>query len=96
MLGSQGLFPDRQRSLVERFGLGVAALGLVECRQVVEEETSDRMVGAKFILAQSQRFLGKPKSLLGAPLGIKPGEPVVCVDKLRRLAVGCAGPKGQT
>ena len=27
MLGSEGLFPDRQRSLVERLGLGVFALG---------------------------------------------------------------------
>ncbi len=28
MLGSEGLFLDRQRALVERFGLGVVALGL--------------------------------------------------------------------
>ncbi len=36
MLGPQGVFIDRQRTLEERLGLGVVALGLVEQRQVVE------------------------------------------------------------
>ena len=36
MLGPQGLLSDPQRTLVERLGLGVLALGVVELRQVVE------------------------------------------------------------
>ncbi len=38
MLGSQGLFPDRQGALVERLGLRVVALDSIEFRQVVEAQ----------------------------------------------------------
>ena len=36
MLGPEGIFPDRQGAPVERRGLGVVALVIVERRQVVE------------------------------------------------------------
>ena len=36
MLRAQGLFPDCQRPLIERLGLGVLALGVVHRPQVVE------------------------------------------------------------
>ena len=48
MLGSQGLLPDRQGAPVERLGLGVAALGVVEPRQVVEARGHARVTGSKF------------------------------------------------
>ena len=47
MLGSQGLFLDRQRALVERLGLPVTALGLVEQRQVVEARGHMWMLGSR-------------------------------------------------
>ncbi len=56
MLGSQGLFPNRQRALVERLGLGVAALIVVERRQVVEKDGSGRIIRAKLCRAVIQAF----------------------------------------
>jgi hypothetical protein len=56
MLGSQGLLPDRQRALVERLGLHVAALGLVEFRQVVEVDGNVRVFRAQGLLVNCQSF----------------------------------------
>ncbi len=58
LLGPEGLFPDRQRALVERFGLRVVALGPIEFRQVVEKGGSGRTIRAKLFRPQSQGFLG--------------------------------------
>ncbi len=58
MLGSEGLLSDRQGTFIERLGLGVAALGLVEERQVVEKDGSGRIIRAKLFRPQSQGFLG--------------------------------------
>ncbi len=64
MLGSHSLFQDRQRALVERRDLGVAALGLVEYRQVVEVSCQVGMVRAK-------SFLVDPQSALIERLGLR-------------------------
>ena len=45
MLGSEGLFEDRQRALIEWLSLRVVALSLVELRQVAEVDSDIRMVG---------------------------------------------------
>ncbi len=37
MIGSQRLLPDRQRSLLERLGIGVAVMGTLEHRKVLED-----------------------------------------------------------
>ena len=49
MIRPERFFPDRQRPLVERLGLGVAALVVVEERQVVEGRGEGRMDGLEFL-----------------------------------------------
>jgi hypothetical protein len=57
MLGAKRLFVDRQRPLVERLGLGVAALGVVQQREVVEDGAHDLVVGPNFYsTSASNRF----------------------------------------
>ncbi len=58
MVRTKGILVNRQRPLVERLGLGVAALGFVESRQVVEKGGSGRIIRAKLFRPQSQGFLG--------------------------------------
>jgi hypothetical protein len=69
MLGSQGLFHDRQRTLVKRRGLRVAALGLVESRKVVEARGHVRMLGSQGLLPDRQRSLVERLGLRVAALG---------------------------
>ena len=45
MLGPDGLLHDHQCSLVERLGLGVPALGLVDRRQAVEVYSHVQVLG---------------------------------------------------
>ena len=53
----RGFLPDRQGALVERFRLAVAALGLVQQRQVVERCRARGMVGAERFLIDRQGAL---------------------------------------
>ncbi len=69
MLGSQGLFPDRQRALVERLGVRVAALGVVESRLVVEALGHIRMLGSQGLFPDRQRALVERLGLGVAALG---------------------------
>jgi hypothetical protein len=46
MVRTEGLFPNLQGVLIQRLGLGVLALILVELRQVVESGRHMRMIGA--------------------------------------------------
>src|ERR1700686_241555 len=50
-------FGDRQRPLVERFGLGVAALISVEPSQIVQRPRDIGMIGPESLLADRQRAL---------------------------------------
>ena len=56
MLGAQRLLPDGQRPLVARLRLGIAALGMVELRQVVEARGDIGMLGAEHLLPDGQRL----------------------------------------
>ena len=57
MVGTERLLADRQRSLVERLGLGVAALVSVQLSQVVQRLRDIGMVGTERLLADRQRAL---------------------------------------
>lgn len=49
IIGSEGLFRDHQRTLVERLGFGVRALGFVEQRPVVEGLTHVGVVRSRVL-----------------------------------------------
>ena len=57
MIGTQRLLPDRQRPLVQRLGVGVTALILVEDGQIVQDCRYVGMVGAERLLLDRQRPL---------------------------------------
>ena len=57
MVGAECLLADRQRSLVERVGVGVAALVLVEQSQIVQRLRDIGMARTERLLADSQRSL---------------------------------------
>ena len=57
MVRAERLLADRQRALVERLGLGVAALVVVQRRQVVQRCGVVGMVRAQRLLADRQRAL---------------------------------------
>ena len=57
MVGAEGLLLDRQRAFVERLGLGVLALGVVELGQVVQACGHSGMVLPNIILRNFQRLL---------------------------------------
>ncbi len=59
MMGTSRRLVDRQSALVERLGLGVLALGIVEFRQVVEVIVDIGMVGTQSFLIDRQRPLKK-------------------------------------
>ena len=50
---------DRERSLVERFGIGVTALVIVQKRQIVQRQRDIGMVGPKRFLMDGERSLVK-------------------------------------
>ena len=70
MLGPEGLLEDRQRPLIERLGLGVPALGLVEQGQVVEALGHVRVLGPEGLLEDRQRPLIKRLGLGVPALGL--------------------------
>ena len=55
MIGTERLFPDRQRALVERLGIGIATLGVVKPRQIVQRHGDIGMIGTKrlFLIASA-------------------------------------------
>src|SRR6266700_4088396 len=59
MVRPQGLRIDFQRTLEERFGLGVLALSPVESCECMESSSSARMVGAKRLLTHGEGTLGE-------------------------------------
>ena len=59
MVRAQRLLVDAQRPLIERLGLGVAALGSVQFGQVVERRGDQRVVGPQRLLADRQHTLGE-------------------------------------
>ena len=59
-----------KRALVERLGLGVAALGAIQRRQVVERGADIGVVGAQRLLADGQRALVERLGLGVAALGL--------------------------
>ena len=69
MLGAERLLPDRERALIERLGLGVAALGIVEHGQVVEARRHLGMLGAERLLPNGERALIERLGLGVAALG---------------------------
>ena len=56
MVGSERLLVDRQRSLVERLGVGVATVTHVEHSQVVQRSRDVGMVGAEHLFFDRQRL----------------------------------------
>src|SRR2546421_12876248 len=54
MVNPQGLFPDLQCTLKQRFGLGIVTLLTVEDRQIVECEGYIRMVSPQCVLLNVQ------------------------------------------
>ena len=70
VVGAQRLLADGERALVERLGLGVAALGAVERGQVVERGADIGVVGAQRLLADGERALVERLGLGVAALGV--------------------------
>ena len=64
MVGTKRFLTDHQRSLQERFGVGVATLGLVEPGQVVERRCNSRVISTERRCPKADR---KPSTRL-APL----------------------------
>ena len=77
MVGAQRLLADGERSLVERLGFGVAALGREEYGQVVEHHAHVGVIGAQRLLADAE---GAPVERLrvgvAALLAMQPGQVV--------------------
>ena len=57
MIRTKGFLVDRQRALVERFSVGVAALVAVEPSQVVQRCRNVGMIRTKGFLVDRQRAL---------------------------------------
>ena len=57
MVGAQRFFPDGQRTLVERFGLGVVALRFIKLCQIVQAGGHIGVIRAKIRVGHFQRFL---------------------------------------
>ena len=57
MVGAEGLFPDRQRALVERLGLRVLALVAIQRGQIAQARGHTGMVGAEGLFFDRQRAL---------------------------------------
>ncbi len=65
MVGSQSVLVDRQRTLVERLSLGVAALGVIKRRQVVEARGHVGVLRAQRLLPDRQ-----PPLIEGLGIGV--------------------------
>ena len=70
MLGTERLLPDGERALIERLGLRVLALGMVEQRQVVEARGHIGMLGAEGLLPDGERALIERLGLRVLALGM--------------------------
>ena len=57
MIGTERFFADRQRALVERLGVGIAALVVVKHRQIVQRLRDIGMIGTKRLFSDRQRAL---------------------------------------
>ena len=57
MVGPERLLTEREAALVERFGLGIPALALVQRREVVQRAADVGMVGSERFLAESEAAL---------------------------------------
>ncbi len=72
MVRPQRLLPNRQRALVERLGLRVLALGVVEQSQIVQARGHIGMIGAAVFLCATTRRTHLNSSLWGIHLS-QPG-----------------------
>ena len=84
MFRPEGLLYDRQGALVERLGLGVAALAFVKRGEVVEVLCDVRMLRPEGLLPDRQGALEEGLGVPVAALGfVQPGEVVeaLCVDR---------------
>ncbi len=59
MIGPERLLVDRQRPLVERLGLGVAALVIIELSQIVQRQRNNGMIGPERLFFDRQRPLAE-------------------------------------
>jgi len=57
VIGPEHVLPDRQGPLIERLGIGVAGLCLVECGQIVQRRRDRGVIGTKRFLEDRQRPL---------------------------------------
>ena len=57
MIGTEHFFPDRERALDQRLGLGVAALNLVDLAEIVQQRRHRRMLRAGGLLVDRQGAL---------------------------------------
>ena len=70
MVGRKCLLVDRDRTLIERLGLGIAALGIVELGKIVEGAGDIGVVGRKRLLGDRQRTLIERLGFAIAALGV--------------------------
>ena len=68
--GPRAFSNTASRAFVERLGLGVAALGLVQRGQIVEADSHVRVVGPEGLLGDSQVTLVEGLGLNVTALGI--------------------------
>src|SRR5262245_24276700 len=75
MIRPERFFKDRQSAFEQQFGLVVAALALVELRQIVEAFTDAEMVRAEGLLPDREGALGERLSFRKATLlGVDEGQ----------------------
>ena len=67
MIRSDGLLPDRQQALVERFGLRVLPLGNVEPCELAKDRGHIGMIWAEGLFHNRQRTLVERLGLLVLP-----------------------------
>ena len=71
MIRAESLLPDRQRALVERLGLRVLALGIVQRREVVQARGHIGMIRADRLLGDLQRLFCDHYSAIIATLPVQ-------------------------
>ena len=57
VIGAEGFLSDLERALIERFGFGVIAHGMIQHRQIVEGRGGVWVIGAEGFLGKFQGFL---------------------------------------
>ena len=53
VIGAEGFLADLERALIERFGFGVIAHGIIQPRQIVEALCGVWVIGAECFLVRS-------------------------------------------